>query len=1032
MATQLRIKAKDDDEIFLGSDDYETYEFDDDWGKDVLKDTTIGTLDFSKVNEHAIFADLQNSIVKQDNKDEHTLKIGKINRLSGDNCLIDADATFRGERKFDYAGSSISNAGDLNGDGYDDLLIAAPGANSKRCASGKIYLVYGRDNINGEFDLSDADVTFTGKRRFDKAGSSISNAGDVNGDGYDDLLISSPGAKCATGKIHLIYGKSELNDEINLSDADVTFTGKKRFDYAGSSVSNAGDINGDGYDDILISAKCADPNGRSSGESYLIYGKAEMTGKINLSKADVTFTGKNRYDYSGYDISNAGDVNGDGYDDLIIGASGADPNDSSSGETYLIYGKKDLYGKINLSQADVTFTGKNRYDYSGYSISNAGDINGDGYADLLIGASGADPNGCSSGEAYLICGKSDLSGKINLSQADVTFTGISRFDYSGSSLSNAGDVNGDGYDDILIGAYGANANGKDSGKTYLIYGTSTLNSEVNLSLADAMFAGKYKYDYAGSSVSNAGDINGDGFADIIIGSPGSNPNGKNSGETYLIYGGSKSIHAQELIGSQLNDTILGYESEHNIIDAQNGNDTIQGGTKADSLTGGAGNDKIYAKSGNDILIGDSGDDYLAGGKGIDTMFGGSGNDAFVVDDINDVIYDDEGYDTVKTSIDYTLSDNLEKVILLEDAVNAVGNNYDNWMVGNSQDNYIQAKNGNNYLEGFGGNDSMIAGNGNDTLIGGAGADTMDGGAGNDSYFVDNAGDIIYDAGGKDKVTTSINYTLVDGLENLQLSGAAQNAAGNNLNNLITGNSRDNFIKGNEGNDTIYAKSGNDSIIGGSGNDYLAGGSGIDTLNGGSGNDAYVVDNINDVIYDSEGNDTVKSYIDYTLSDNLEKVILLGQAVKAAGNDYNNWLVGNDLDNFILGNKGDDFLEGGKGNDTYKFNIGDGRDRIEDKGTDNQDTILFGDDVQKENIAFFAYDNTLDIKYGSEDIVSVNKYNNPGYTIENIEVSSGLSVDIDSILHHVAAYEATNNIDFSNVNQVAAQSDLMQELQVYWS
>ncbi len=1032
MATPIKIRAKDYDETFLGSDEYETYEFDDNWGKDVLKDITIGTLDFSKVNEHAILADFKNNIIKQDGLNEHTLDIGRINKLSGHISLNDADATFKGENRYDYAGSSISNAGDVNGDGYDDLLISAPGASSGRCSSGKIYLIYGKENINGEFDLSDADVTFTGKKRFEQAGSSISNAGDVNGDGYNDLLISSPGAKCGSGKVHLIYGKSNLNGEIDLSDSDVTFTGKNRFDYAGSSVSNAGDVNGDGYDDLIIGASCADPKGRSSGESYLIYGKAELSGKINLSKADVTFSGKNRYDYSGYTISNAGDVNGDGYDDLIIGASGADPNGCSSGETYLIYGKKDLGSKMSLSQADVTFTGKNRFDYSSYSISNAGDVNGDGYADLLIGASGADPNGCSSGEAYLIYGKENLDYKINLSQADVTFSGINRYDYAGSSLSNAGDVNGDGYDDILIGAYGTDSSGKNAGESYLIYGSSNLNGQIDLSLADASFAGKNKYDYSGGSLSNAGDINGDGFADIIIGASGANSNGKNAGEAYLMYGESKSIYIKELIGSQLNDSIYGYEFENNIIDAQAGNDTIQGGAKSDTIIGNAGNDMIHSKADNDSIEGGCGDDLLNGGSGVDTMNGGSGNDSYVVDNTNDVIYDNEGKDTVRSYIDYTLSDNLEKLILIGDAVNAVGNNYDNWMVGNAQDNFIQAKNGDNYIEGFAGNDSIEAGNGSDTLIGGTGADTMNGGAGNDYYFVDNMNDVIYDTNGKDKVTASVDHTLTNNIEQLQLIGFAKNAAGNSLDNLITGNAIDNIIKGNNGNDTIFAKAGNDSIIGGSGNDYLSGGSGTDTMNGGVGNDSYIVDNTNDVIYDNEGYDSVSSYIDYTLSDNLEKVILLDQAIKATGNDYDNWIVGNSLDNIIQGNKGDDALEGGKGNDTYKFNIGDGQDRIKDRGTDSQDTILFGTDVQKENIAFFAHDNTLDIKYGSEDTINIHKYNDPGFAIENIEVSSGLSVDIDSILQHIAAYEATNNIDFSNVNQVSAQSDLMQELQVYWS
>ncbi len=465
--------------------------------------------------------------------------------------------TFPGILFDDRSGVSVSNAGDINGDGIDDLLIGAYRAQPNGAFdAGETYLVYGKSGasaLSGTFDLANADVTFNGIDQGDRSGFSVSNAGDINDDGIDDLLIGAKRADgngiASAGETYLVYGKSgasALSGTFDLANADATFTGVNPIDLSGWSVSNAGDINGDGIDDLLIGAYRAEVG---TGKTYLVYGKSgasALAGTIDLANADVTFKGIDGDDASGSSVSNAGDINGDGIDDLLIGASSADPNGIfGAGETYLVYGKSGasaLSGTFDLANADVTFNGIGSSDQSGSSVSNAGDINGDGIDDLLIGASDADPTNeiREAGETYLIYGKSGasaLSGAFDLANADVTFNGIGSSDFSGISVSNAGDINGDGIDDLLIGAVGGDPNG---GEIYLVYGksgASALAGAFDLANADVIFNGVHAQSESGISVSNAGDINGDGIDDLLIGAFGTDPNGDlDAGETYLVYG----------------------------------------------------------------------------------------------------------------------------------------------------------------------------------------------------------------------------------------------------------------------------------------------------------------------------------------------------------------------------------------------------------------------------------------------------------------------------------------------------------------
>ncbi len=459
--------------------------------------------------------------------------------------LKDAHASFWGEDSDDNAGSAVSGAGDVNGDGFDDLLIGAYLDEDGGASAGQTYLVLGgSDGWSIDSDLSNADASFWGEDAGDYSGFKVAGAGDVNGDGYDDILIGAYGdddGGSSAGQTYLILGKaSGWSMDTDLSSSDASFWGEDADDHSGYSVSGTGDVNGDGFDDILIGAMGDDDGGSNAGQTYLILGKASgWSMDTDLSLSDASFRGEDADDHSGHSVSGAGDVNGDGFDDILIGAYGdEDGGGFASGQTYLIFGRSTGWSMdTDLSSADASFWGEDPNDYSGWMVSGSGDVNGDGYSDILIGAYGDDDAGSDAGQTYLILGRvSPWNMDTSLSDADASFWGEDSSDRAGVALSCSGDVNGDGFDDILIGASRDEDGGSNSGQTYLVLGkASGWSMDTSLRVADASFWGEVASDYSGSSFSISGDVNGDGFDDILIGAWGDDDGGSSAGQTYLIF-----------------------------------------------------------------------------------------------------------------------------------------------------------------------------------------------------------------------------------------------------------------------------------------------------------------------------------------------------------------------------------------------------------------------------------------------------------------------------------------------------------------
>jgi len=392
-----------------------------------------------------------------------------------------------------------------------------------------------------------------------------------------------------------------------------------------------------------------------------------------------------------------------------------------------------------------------------------------------------------------------------------------------------------------------------------------------------------------------------------------------------------------ITGTAGDDVISGSNGDDN-ISGVGGNDSLFGNNGNDILNGGDGNDRLFGGAGNDILYGGNGNDQLTGNAGTDTLYGGVGDDLYVVDDATDVVIENagEGTDTVYTTLSYTLTSNVENLILAGSSnLTGTGNELDNAISGNSGQNTLYGGDGNDTLSGQNQNDTLYGGNGNDYLYGGGGADTMIGGAGNDRYQVDNVGDIVTENAneGTDLVESSITYTLGNYVEDLRLTGSATiNGTGNALSNTITGNDANNTLLGMAGNDILSGAGGDDILDGGTGNDYMM---------GGLGNDTYYVDSSGDTVYEAAnaGTDLVIASASFSLMacPNVENLTLTGSAsINGWGNAFNNTLIGNSGNNTLEGNGGDDIIYGWGGNDL--LNGGAGDDTL--YGGDGDD-ILYG-------------------------------------------------------------------------------------------
>lgn len=433
-------------------------------------------------------------------------------------------------------GASVAGAGDINADGFGDVLVGAPLYDQGETNEGAAFVYLGTAQ-----GVSVIPTVIQGNQADAHLGTSLASAGDVNGDNFSDIIIGTPHYDKLYSDQGLagIYLGSAIGINVNFP---VTLAGKQVEEEFGRSVACAGDVNGDGYADIMIASKMHGKSLINEGVVMLYEG---FSAGINKKPVSV-FKSNQANAYLGQSLASAGDVNGDGFSDLIIGAHLYDNGQNNEGAVMIWHGSAS---GPNLATAAALHSSQPESAF-GYSVSGAGDVNGDGFDDIIVGAPHYDNGQSEEGVAFVFLGTPNgisktASNMLEANQADAGF---------GTSVSATGDVNGDGYGDIIVGAMHYD-NGEDEEGAAFVY----LGSPAGISPVPIKLESNKTGAWFGCAVSHAGDLNDDGFSEIVIGAMNYS-NGESEEGALYIYPGSPNgpnLAAKYMIESDTEDARLG-------------------------------------------------------------------------------------------------------------------------------------------------------------------------------------------------------------------------------------------------------------------------------------------------------------------------------------------------------------------------------------------------------------------------------------------------------------------------------------------
>ena len=430
----------------------------------------------------------------------------------------DAFASFVGEDILDYAGYDLDGTGDLNGDGFNDLVVGAPQYDSGLTNVGRVYVVDGPVTA-GEHDLASADGMITGEARSGYLGYELRSGHDFDADGYDDLLVSAyyadvtPSADSNEGLAYLFSGP--ISGDVDLADATLVISGENDTDLMGQYyLDGLGDLDGSGAVDLAVGAHYFDPvdptdettDYQQGGALYLFFDPA--SGSLSGADADAVVVGTSTAEYIGYN-ADAADLDGDGLRDLVVGASG-------EAEVYIYTGS--MSGVYTVDDADILLDGN-----SGSAVGSnlvSGDFDGDGNADLAVGSKYNDRAAQDAGRVYALTGPFAAGDTVDVEDSAIfeTFeTQSSKFFGTQIGAMTAGDVDGDGFDDLLVGSYQNAAAAYQSGAALLYFGP--LSGSRSVEHADRPFQGSGSSQAVGIGAS-IGDLDGDGVSDALIGARG--------------------------------------------------------------------------------------------------------------------------------------------------------------------------------------------------------------------------------------------------------------------------------------------------------------------------------------------------------------------------------------------------------------------------------------------------------------------------------------------------------------------------------
>jgi trimeric autotransporter adhesin len=813
------------------------------------------------------------------------------NRISGngstyfyqgnDNYRID----YANIETFDFTGSAFNDTVTLGAG--DDIFRGLDGDDYVNMSTGLATIDGGAGNDTWAADLSvdtsggTLDLSLAGVQHFD--GGTVSNieaVGLTTGSGADKVLT-------LTGAAHL------FNDTVNAGFGDDTIGVGGGYDLVNG---------GDGTDKLIVDFSGATSALSGSPSAFLYQGNNAV--RVDFSNIEIfSITGgafnDNISTLAGNDWIDGGagsdTLGGAGGDDTLVGGIAGDTLDGGT--------ENDTASYITAGAgvaASLAAPGSNTGDAAGDSYSSIENLAGSAFDDSLTGDGGDNVLTGAGGNDTLDGGLGSDTANYSTAPAAVTVSlGIVGPQNTGGAgtdtLTGIENLIGSRFNDTLAGSAGDNVLNGGDGIDTLSYAAASAAVTVSLALATAQNTGSAGTD----TVLAFENLTGSAFADTLTGDDGANSIDGGAGvdtlagglgnDTYVVDAGADVVTEAagaaaglaDLVQASV-DYVLGANVENLILTGSDGIDGTGNGS-ANTITGNGGANILLGAGGADTLYGGGGADTLNGGTGADSMAGGGQGDLYIVDSLGDTVTEiGGGTDTVQSSVNFTLGDNVENLLLTgADNLTGTGNTLANAITGNASNN------------------TLLGGGGNDTLDGGVGADSMTGGAGADLFIVDNGGDIVSEGADADidTVQTALNYTLTANVENLVLTGAAnRSGVGNASNNTITGNSGANLLNG-------------------------AGGA--DTLRGGAGDDTYEVDAADTIVeLAGGGTDTVRASINYTLGSEVENLVLLGAAsLTGTGNKAANVMSANNAGDSLFGAAGADTLNGGTGADTLNGGVG---------------------------------------------------------------------------------------------------------------
>jgi len=500
----------------------------------------------------------------------------------------------------DY-GLSVATAGDVDGDGYADILIGAKTFTNTNAQEGRVYLYLGSSlRLATGPSFPPPDWTMDGGSAGAAFGTSVATAGDVNGDGYSDVLVGAPNFQTSfanEGKAFLYLGSASGL----VSSAAWTAESDQAGAQFGVSVATAGDVNGDGYSDVIVGANFYDNGLPDQGRAMVYLGSSSGLGSTPAWAADGDLAGSE----FGSSVSTAGDVNGDGYSDVIVGA----PDYSGTGRAFVYLGSATGLSTTNSWNPVISGPPNNGF---GWSVATAGDVNGDGYSDIIVSAPGYTDGLGTTGQAYLYLGSA--SG-LALAPAS-TVKGLGGMLLG--AVASAGDVNGDGFSDVIVGSQHITI--PDPIPQWVdVY----LGSPSGLTPSPAWEAVGDQVDaWFGYSVASAGDVNGDGFSDVIVGAPRYDNGQQDEGRAYVYLGSSSGLASSPAWTAETN--IIGDEVGWSVASAGD----VNGDGFSDVIVGAPHNGNGTFKGRVDVYLGSSSGlasspAWSAGGDQVDDRFGWS-------------------------------------------------------------------------------------------------------------------------------------------------------------------------------------------------------------------------------------------------------------------------------------------------------------------------------------------------------------------------------------------------------------------------